>query len=41
MATFELMPGDVALGQVGDTLKTLLGVVCERDPDRSAPHGGE
>lgn len=25
MAVFELMPGDVALGQAGDTLKTLLG----------------
>ena len=38
MATFELMPGDVALGQVGDTLKTLLGScvsVILTDPRRT------
>ena len=38
MATFELMPGDVALGQAGDTLKTLLGScvsVILTDPRRT------
>ncbi|GAB4215504.1 MAG: chemoreceptor glutamine deamidase CheD [Rhodoferax sp.] len=38
MATFELMPGDVALGRVGDTLRTLLGScvsVILTDPRRT------
>lgn len=38
MATFELLPGDVALGQSGDTLKTLLGScvsVILTDPRRT------
>ena len=38
MATFELMPGDVALGYAGDQLKTLLGScvsVILTDPRRT------
>lgn len=38
MAVFELMPGDVALGYVGDQLKTLLGScvsVILTDPRRT------
>ncbi|MDD2810701.1 chemotaxis protein CheD [Rhodoferax sp.] len=38
MATFELLPGDVALGRSGDTLKTLLGScvsVILTDPRRT------
>jgi len=38
MAAFELMPGDVALGYAGDTLKTLLGScvsVILTDPRRT------
>lgn len=38
MAVFELMPGDVALGRKGDTLKTLLGScvsVVLTDPRRT------
>jgi chemotaxis protein CheD len=38
MATFELMPGDVKLGQAGDQLKTLLGScvsVILTDPRRT------
>jgi chemotaxis protein CheD len=38
MATFELMPGDVAMGSAGDQLKTLLGScvsVILTDPRRT------
>ena len=38
MASYELMPGDVALGQAGDQLKTLLGScvsVILTDPRRT------
>ncbi len=38
MATYDLMPGDVALGQAGDQLKTLLGScvsVILTDPRRT------
>ena len=38
MAVFELLPGDVALGRSGDTLKTLLGScvsVILTDPRRT------
>jgi len=38
MATYELMPGDIAIGHVGDQLKTLLGScvsVILTDPRRT------